>query len=154
MFCCFPCLQIPQGTLNRESCHTNQGHLPPASSIAWLGCHGNWPGKSCLWTLPVPDDVGPLWHHNELFFDLSDCISTQIKAPPAPHTGQFGASNRQELLICRRLISYNFPPHLFKVLLRWHSSPVPYKYQSGSWILEDRKCFYLSVQKYLKPFAV
>jgi hypothetical protein len=41
MFCCCPCLCFPQATLNWESFHTNQGHLPPASSIDWFGCHSN-----------------------------------------------------------------------------------------------------------------
>jgi hypothetical protein len=153
MFCCCPCLHFPQATLNWESCHTKQGHPSPASSIDWLGCHSNRPGRSCLWTLTVTEDVGPLGHHNQFFSDWSDCINTHSKALPPPHTSHFGASNRQELLISTWLISSSFPLHLFKAQLRWHSSPVPYNYQSRSCILEDRKCFYRLVQKHLKPFA-
>jgi hypothetical protein len=44
-------------TLNWESCHTKQGHLPPSSSIDWLGCHSNRQGRRSLWTLPVPGKV-------------------------------------------------------------------------------------------------
>jgi hypothetical protein len=53
IFCCCSCLHFPQSTINWESFHTEQGHLPPASSIDWLGCHSNRPGKSCLGTFPV-----------------------------------------------------------------------------------------------------
>jgi hypothetical protein len=81
MFCCCPCFHFPQATLNWESCHTKQVHLPPASSIDWLGCHSNRPGRSYLWTLPIPGDVGPLWHHKWVFSDWSYCVSTRAKAP-------------------------------------------------------------------------
>jgi hypothetical protein len=67
MFSCCPCHCFPQATFKWDSFHTNQGHLPPAYSVDWLGCHSNTPGRSCLWTLPVPFDVSPLWHHNQLF---------------------------------------------------------------------------------------
>jgi hypothetical protein len=121
MVCCCPCLHFPKTTLNWESWNTKQGHLPPASSIVWLDCHSNRPGRSMVWTLPVPVDVGWLWHHNQVFSDWSHCVTTPTKPPSHPHTRHFGASNRQDLLIWRWLISANFPPHLFKVQLRWHS---------------------------------
>jgi hypothetical protein len=141
MFCCCPCLRFPQDTLNWENFHTKQGHVPTASSIDWLGCHVNRPGRSSLWTLPVPGEFCPLWHHNQVFSDWSDCVSTPAMAPSTPHTSNIGASNKQEHLIWRWLISSGFPPHLFKVQLRWHSSHVSSNYQSGSCILQDRKCF-------------
>jgi hypothetical protein len=40
---------------------------------------------SCLGTLQVPGDMGPLWYHNQVFSDWSDCISTPAKAPPPAH---------------------------------------------------------------------
>jgi hypothetical protein len=96
MFCCCYCLYFPQDTLNWESFHTKQGHLPTASSIGWHGCHSNWSGRSCQWTLSVPSDVGPLWHHNQVFSDCSSSIRIPAKAPPPAHTCYFGVSNRQD----------------------------------------------------------
>jgi hypothetical protein len=101
MFCCCLCLRFPQATLNWENIHTKQGHFPPASSIDRHGYHSSRPGRSCLWTLPVPGDVGPLWQHNQVFSDWSDCVSTPPKAPAPPHTRHFGASNRQDFLILK-----------------------------------------------------
>jgi hypothetical protein len=82
MFCCCSCLCFYEATLNWENFHTKQGQVTTASSIDWLGCHGNSPGRSCLWTLPVPGDVGPLWYHNQVFSDWSYCVSTPTKTPP------------------------------------------------------------------------
>jgi hypothetical protein len=149
-----PCLNFLPATLNWESFHTKQGHLPPTSSIDCLGCHSNKPGRSCLWTFPITGDVGPLWHQNQIVSDWPDSISIPAKAPFPAHSRHFCASNRQGLLIWGWLISSSYPPHLFKVQLRWHSSPVPQIYLSGSYILEYKKCFYWWVQKHLKPFAV
>jgi hypothetical protein len=69
MFCCCPCLRFPWATLNWESFHTKLGNYPPASSIDWIGCHSNRPGRSCIWKLPVPGDVHQLSHHSKDFSD-------------------------------------------------------------------------------------
>jgi hypothetical protein len=92
MICCCPCLHFPEATLNWKIFHTKKGHLPPDSSIDWLDCHNNMPGRSCLWRHPVPGDVLPLWHHNQVFSDRSHCVSPLAKHPP-PHTSHFDASN-------------------------------------------------------------
>jgi hypothetical protein len=101
-----------------------------------------------------PCDMCPLWHNKHVFSGWSDYISTPAKSPPPLQTNPFCVSNRQDILNWRWLISSTLPPQFFKVQLRWHSSPLPYNYQSRSCISEDRKCFYWWVEKHLKPFAV
>jgi hypothetical protein len=93
-----------------RSFHTKQAHVPPASSIVWLGCHSHRTGRSCLWTLLVPGDVGPVWHHNQVFSDCSDCVSTPTKATPPPHTSYFCACNRQCLLMMAHLLQFPSSP--------------------------------------------
>jgi hypothetical protein len=114
MFCCCPWFHFPQAILNWESCHKKQGHLPPASSIDWLGCHRGRPGRSCLGTIPVPGDVGPLWHHNQAFSDWSECealpqrpLSLHTPATLVPVTGKFLWSEDGYLL--------QFPSSKFRV---------------------------------------
>jgi hypothetical protein len=44
--------------------------------------------------------------------------------------------------------------NVFKVQLGWHFCSAPYNSQSGTHILEDRKCFWWWLQKHQKDFAV
>jgi hypothetical protein len=64
-------------TLLRKIPH--KAGAPSSSFFHWL----DWlpqpqAGRSCLWTLPVPCDVGPLWYHNQVFSHWSDCVSTSF----------------------------------------------------------------------------